>query len=72
MWASAGRDGAITELQYEAALSGYRQSHVRSALKCLLSRPSYTKETKDMIMEVWEQVKWDSGLWTLPPLGYCI
>ena len=53
---------AITELQYEAALSGYRQSHVSSALKYLLSRPSYTKERKDMIMKVWEQVKWDSGI----------
>ena len=53
---------AITELQYEAALSGYRQSHASSALKCLLSRPSYTKERKDMIKGVWEQVKWDSGL----------
>ena len=53
---------AITELQYETALSGYGQSHVSSALKYLLSRPSYTKERKDMIMKVWEQVKWDSGL----------
>ena len=53
---------AITELQYEAALSGYRQSHVSSALKYLLSRPSYTKERKDVIMKVWEQVKWESGL----------
>ena len=38
---------AITELQYEAALSGYRQSHVSSALKYLFSRPSYTKERYD-------------------------
>ena len=54
---------AITELQYEAALSGYRQSHdiVSSALKYLLSRPSYTKERKDMLKEVREQVKWSSG-----------
>ena len=50
---------AITELQYEAALSGYQQSHVSSALNYLLSRPSYTKES---IIQVWEQVKWDSGL----------
>ena len=35
---------AITELQCEAALSGYRQPHAYSALKCLLSRPSYTIE----------------------------
>ena len=62
---------AITELQYEAALSGYRQSHVSRALKYVLSRSSYTKEMKDTIIEVWEQVKWDSGLWLLPPLGYC-
>ena len=50
---------AITdsELQYEAALPGYRQSHGSSALKYLLSRPSYTKERKDMIKKVWEQVK---------------
>ena len=53
---------AITELQYEAALSGYQQSYVASALKHLLCRPSYTKERKGMVMEVWEQVKWDSGL----------
>ena len=55
---------AITELRHEAALSGYRQSHVSSALKYLLvlNRPSYTKERKDMIMEVWEQVKRASGL----------
>ena len=53
---------AITELQYEAALSGYQQSDVSSALKYLLSRPSCTKEREDMIMKVWEQVKRDSGL----------
>ena len=38
---------AITELQYEAALSGYRQSQVSSARKHLISQPSYTKERKD-------------------------
>ena len=48
---------AITELQYECALSGYRQSHVSSALRHLIAHPSYTKETKVMIMEVWERVK---------------
>ena len=48
---------AITELQYETALSGYRQSHVSSALKYLLSRTSYTKERNDVIKKVWEQVK---------------
>ena len=57
---------AITELQYAAALSGYRQPHAPSALNCnckhLLSRQSYMKERKDMITKVWEQVKWDSGL----------
>ena len=42
---------AITELQFEFALSGY-----------LISRPSYTKESKDMMMSVWEQLKRDSGL----------
>ena len=57
---------AITELriQYEAALSGSRQSHASSSrsFKCILIRPSYTKERKDMIIEVQEQVKWGSGL----------
>ena len=53
---------AITELQFEVALSGYRQSHVSSAIKHLIGRPSYTKERKDMIMSVWEQVKRDNGL----------
>ena len=38
---------AVTELQYEAALSGYRQSHVSSALKCLLIRPSLSYERKE-------------------------
>ena len=41
---------AITELQYEADLSGYRKSHVSSDLKHLLSRPSYMKERKDNII----------------------
>ena len=40
-------DHAITELQYEAALLGYRQSRVSSDLKYLLSRPSYTKDFKE-------------------------
>ena len=53
---------AITELQLEVALSGHRQSYVSSALTHLISRPSYTKERKDMRMAVWEQVKQDSGL----------
>ena len=44
---------AVTELQYEAALPGYRQSHAPSALKYLLSRPGDTKERRDMIMAVW-------------------
>ena len=63
----------ITELQYEVAVSGYRRSHDSSNLiKYLLSRPSYTKERKDMIMEVREQVKRDSRLWVLSPSGYCL
>ena len=57
---------AITELQYEATLSGYRQSHVSSALKIhnkyLISQPSHTTEMGDMIMGVCEMAKRDSGL----------
>ena len=61
---------AITELQYECALSGYRQSHTSSALRHFIARPSYARETKVMIMEVWEsETQW---LMNLPPLGYCL
>ena len=48
---------AITELQCEVALSGYRQTHVSSALRHLMSRPSYLKERAVMAMEVWETAK---------------
>ena len=48
---------AITELQYEVALSGYQQFHVSSAIRHLMSRPSYSNERKVIIMEVWERVK---------------
>ena len=48
---------AITELECECALSGYRQSHISSALRHLIARPSYARETKVMIMEVRERVK---------------
>ena len=49
---------AIKELQFEVHLSGYRQSHVSSALKHHMTQPSYKKETKEMIMKVWERVKY--------------
>ena len=43
---------AITEPQYECALPGYRQSHISSALRHLIARPSYTRERTVMIMDV--------------------
>ena len=50
---------AITELQYEVALSGYRQSHdiVSSALRHHMRRPSYSNERKVMMMEECESVR---------------
>ena len=48
---------AITELQYEVALSGYRHPHASSALRHLMTRPSCSKERKVIMMEVWERVK---------------
>ena len=47
---------AIPELQYEVALSGYRQSRVSSALKHLITRPSYTKERKDMLRRIFQKL----------------
>ena len=47
---------AITELQYECALSGYRQSHIPSALRHLVAQPGHTRERKMVIMGVWERV----------------
>ena len=49
---------AIKELQFEVHLSGYRQSHVSSSLKHHMTRPSYMKETQEMMMAVWERVKY--------------
>ena len=43
---------AITELQYEVALSGYRQSHVPSALRHLMGRPSYSNGRKVIMTKV--------------------
>ena len=48
---------AITELQFEVHLTGYRQSHVSSALKHHMARPSYKKESKEIIIKVWERAK---------------
>ena len=55
---------AITELQSGVALSGHRQPHAPSALRHLISRTSYTKERKVMVMAVWGQVK-RARLWPL-------
>ena len=48
---------AITELQYEVALSGYRQPHVPSALRHLMSQSTYSNERKVVMAEVWERPK---------------
>ena len=48
---------AITELQYSCALSGYRQSHVPSALRYLIARPDFARERKVLITGVWEKAK---------------
>ena len=48
---------AINELQYKVALSGYQQSHVSSAFRHFMTRPSYSKERKVIMMEVWDRVK---------------
>ena len=57
------------EHELEVHLSGYRQPGVSSALKHHMTRQSYTKERKEMMIAVWERVKY-SGLLFLPPLGF--